>query len=51
MRPFGLISTSGRPFAFWLPDSAQRDLHEIDLNLGGHIGIDLPGLTDRDRRK
>lgn len=50
-RPFGLTAHGGAPFTFWQPESVQRDLHEIDLHLGGHIGIDMPGLGQRDRTR
>ena len=48
-RQFGMRAADGSPFWFWLPEMAQRELHEIDKHLGGHLGVDYPGITPRDR--
>ncbi|MFO0838267.1 MAG: Fic family protein [Phycisphaerae bacterium] len=52
LRPFGLRSDSGKPFVFSTPATALRDLHQIDLQLGGTISFDDTATTssvERDR--
>jgi Fic family protein len=50
-RPIPLHDPEGKPFAYWLPEPAQRLLHEIDRAVGGRIeGFDLainPAARDR----
>jgi len=41
-KPVPLISKSKQPFNFCMTDSIYRDLHWIDQNAAGHIGIDKP---------
>lgn len=48
---FGLRSKTGELFWFCLPEQALRDLHEIDLGLGGNIGIAQPQLSRRDKHR
>jgi Fic family protein len=50
-RPFGLSASNGEAFRFWQPEPVQRDLHEIDLHLGGNIGVDVPALKRGDRTR
>jgi len=51
MKYGNLVSTGGRPFGYWLPDSVLRELHFIDQNATGQILVDEPGFgaPDRDR--
>lgn len=50
-RPLALRDLRGRPFVFTLPDTLQKDLHEIDRGLG--FALNLPasvtGPEARDR--
>lgn len=50
-RTFGLRGKAGDLFSYWLPEKAQEDLHEIDLGLGGNIGIAQPHLSAADKRR
>lgn len=46
-----LIDTSGKAFDYWLPESAQEWLHQIDRNAPGQLLLDedLPSIHARDR--
>ena len=34
----------GEAFHYWVPDSAMRELHHLDRNAAGSIGLHTPGL-------
>jgi len=39
-----LLDKHDQPFAYWLPDCAQADLHEIDMQMGGTVDVAQPGI-------
>jgi Fic family protein len=39
LKPVPLLDIQGQPFRFAVPDAAHERLHEIDLQLGGRIGM------------
>lgn len=43
--------TRGKQFGFWLPDSAQRSLHNIDRRAPGLIGSELPVINEASKRR
>jgi Fic family protein len=45
-----LIDSSGRPFRYWTPSSAQRLLHFIDQHCGGEIAMPEVVTTDDQAR-
>ncbi|MHB0976643.1 MAG: Fic family protein [Candidatus Aquicultorales bacterium] len=45
-----LKTTSGQNFGFWLPDRAQRLLHEFDLGTAGEISTE-PGILNTSSRQ
>lgn len=51
LRDIPLRDPEGRSFRFWLPASAQKHLHFIDLWLGGFVGAEdrFPMGANRDR--
>ncbi len=46
-----LLDISGKPFSYWLPDSAQELLYQIDRNAPGQLLVDdgSPSTQARDR--
>lgn len=39
-----LETPGGEVFHYWVPDPAMRELHHLDRNAAGSIGLDTPGL-------
>jgi hypothetical protein len=39
-----LETTDGEAFHYWIPDAAMRELHHLDRNASGTMGLDTPGL-------
>ena len=51
MSSFPLRDTQGQEFSFWLPDSAQRSLHNIDRQAPKIISSELPVVNEASKRK
>ncbi|HCG98649.1 MAG TPA: Fic family protein [Actinobacteria bacterium] len=51
MSSFPLKDTQGQEFSFWLPDSAQRSLHNIDRQAPKIISSELPVINEASKRK
>ena len=39
-----LETTDGEAFHYWIPDAAMRELHHLDRNASGTMGLETPGL-------
>ncbi len=50
-RHISLADSKGRPFGFWLPDYALREIHYIDQQAGGAIFVDDPSVHPEEKRR
>ncbi len=51
LRRIPLRHVGGQNFAYWLPDSAQEDLHYLDRHLGGILGARHPDVLGANRER
>jgi len=50
-REFGLQSSTGEPFRFWLPEGAQHDLYQTDIRMGARLRFDELDVTASELRR
>jgi len=46
-----LYDEEGEAFTYWIPDSAQKELHFLDQNTAGQILIDKPTLQSEEKQR
>lgn len=46
-----LYDEEGEAFTYWIPDSAQKELHFLDQNTAGQILIDEPTLQSEEKQR
>lgn len=46
-----LIDSKDKPFSYCLPDCIHRDVHFIDQQAGGSIGVDDPSVASEEKRR